>query len=40
VGNIEERLIKIKSSLADLIDSSLVSSRKLSKKQGFVFWAS
>ncbi len=36
-GNIEERLIKIKSSLADLIDSSLVSSKKLSKNRVLFF---
>ncbi len=36
-GNVEERLINIKSSLADLIDSSLVSSRKLSKNRVLFF---
>ena len=36
-GNIEERLIKIKSSLVGLIDSSLVSSRKLSKNRVLFF---
>ena len=36
-GNIEERLMKIKSSLADLIDSSLVSSKKLSKNRVLFF---
>ena len=36
-GNIEERLIKIKSSLADLIDSSLVSGKKLSKDRVLFF---
>ena len=36
-GNIKERLIKIKSSLTDLIDSSLVSSKKLSKNKVLFF---
>ena len=36
-GNIEERLIKIKSSLTDLIDSSLISSKKLSKNRVLFF---
>ena len=36
-GNIKERLIKIKSSLTDLIDSSLISSKKLSKKKVLFF---
>ncbi|MFL2724372.1 MAG: tRNA uridine-5-carboxymethylaminomethyl(34) synthesis GTPase MnmE [Gammaproteobacteria bacterium] len=36
-GNVTERLIKIKSSLTDLIDSSLVSSKKLSKKKVLFF---
>ena len=36
-GNVEERLVKIKSSLAGLIDSSLVSSRKLSKNRVLFF---
>ena len=36
-GNVTERLIKIKSSLTDLIDSSLISSKKLSKKKVLFF---
>ena len=36
-GNIEERLIKIKSSLTGLIDSSLISSKKLSKNRVLFF---
>ena len=36
-GKIEERLIEIKSSLAGLIDSSLISSRKLSKNRVLFF---
>ena len=36
-GGVEERLIKIKSSLVDLIDSSLVSTKKLSKNRVLFF---
>ena len=36
-GKVEERLIKIKSSLVGLIDSSLVSSKKLSKSRVLFF---
>ena len=36
-GNVTDRLIKIKSSLTDLIDSSLISSKKLSKKKVLFF---
>ena len=36
-GNIKERVIKIKSSSTDLIDSSLISSKKLSKKKVLFF---
>ena len=36
-GDVEKRLVKIKSSLVDLIDSSLISTKKLSKNRVLFF---